>query len=144
MVKAMNRWIDINQCHNFSFEATQDDLCAIKNRFDFEHVLFVKGQFNISKDSSVTPCFILEGSVEVLVKNKEEDTPIKEDIQLYLVHHEDDLEKFDLTYDVEVLEDNKINIGEVIAQYLYLSAMNIDDEPNNDEPNDTNKKDIVF
>ncbi|USO01977.1 MAG: hypothetical protein H6850_02570 [Alphaproteobacteria bacterium] len=126
-VKAMNRLIDVKKQKVFSFEATPSDLNAVEERFDFESVPFIKGEFTIRRDDSVIPCLVLEGNVTSSVKHNNQDINVEDKIELYLVKHEDDIEKFDIQQDVEILEDDKINIGEVIAQYIYLNVTNSDE-----------------
>jgi len=123
----MNRIVDIQAHKDFVFEASQDDLKTVEGRFDFEHVPFIKGKFNVKEDKSIIPCLLLEGTLQSTVKHDDQEINIQENIELYLVKSEADIEQFDLVKDVELLEDGRINIGEIVAQYIYLHVVNLDE-----------------
>jgi hypothetical protein len=53
----------------------------------------------------------------------EKDFKIDEKIELFIVGTPERAKEFPVTADVEISENGEIDIGEVVAQYLYLNAV---------------------
>lgn len=132
----MKRILDLSQLgidQPFSVEATPEDCQIIKSQFEFDDVQSVIGTFMLTNDVSVVPCLLLRGDIQANVMVEGMEFKMEVPMELYLVKNEDDIEKFELENDVEVLENNMIDIGDIISQYMYLFLLNSDDEFDDEE-----------
>lgn len=119
----MERVIDVKELTKFLFEATSQECDSLAQQFEFDKIAYVKGTFDIAPNKKILPCVAMEGEIQALVEFNGEEYDVKEEVTLYLVEKEDDMDKFEIYHDVEILKQGKLDIGSVIAQYVYLAVM---------------------
>ena len=132
----MNRTLDLSQIklnEPFTIETTLEERESIKAQFQFDDIESLTGTFLLEKSTFMVPCLLLKGEIDALVTIEDSTFEIKVPLELYLVEDEDDVEKFSFDDDVEVIENNIIDIGDTIAQYIYLFIVNLSEDEVEDE-----------
>jgi len=101
--------------------ATKEELKEMAERFEFDHIENVSGTFKWEKIKSPVDCYKLVGNIKAKLSCDEEEFEHNEVLDLYAVSKEEDVDQFPIEDDVEILTaDGKIDLGEVMAQYVYL------------------------
>jgi len=109
--------------------AKKAELDGLAKRAGLPKILFLKGNFEVKQDGS--GLYVLTGSLEArviqtCVKTGEDfEDQVSDSFQTLFIapefYEKMDAEEIEALEDYEVLEEDKVDIGELIAQYFILS-----------------------
>lgn len=112
---------------NFIIEMTKEECKALAAQYGFDAISSLRGSFVIHPDNKIVSCYFLKGVVDAVVIDQKEEIVLSELISLYLIKNEEDLEKFSLEDDVEILNgDGTVEITDIMGQYVYLAVMEVE------------------
>lgn len=127
-----SRILEINESMldtKLSVSANKDELSNLAERFALHSVKFVEAEYIVSKKESIKGAFTLScvlraEIVKFVIENTGEKAMLEEEFDIVIID-EKNLKKYEdflQEEDIEIvdLDDPKIDIGEMVAQYLSL------------------------
>lgn len=113
--------IHLDKDRKFEITANEKECEALAKRFEWDTIREFKGQFALTSEKN---SWVLSGTISAEIINQSNKSSVIETINLHIVKHEKDFERFNILEDVELAKDNSIDLGEIMSQYLYLKVTN--------------------
>lgn len=123
----MSHFVNVNTFTlpaSIHYSLPHDKCHELATRFEFDQVVALSGDFQLASEKDY---FILKGSYkgEVILNGK--NVVVEELISLALLTSKTQEALFDLTEDLEILDEKQtFDLEEVLGQYLYLEVCDFD------------------